>query len=142
MFFKAAWLDFLSPAGELVLITSLLLSHLFSNEKQARGFSIGSPIVWWFCLPVRHSRRFLQIRNGRESPIIGEPNSVAPPPVVADLMETVLLWFSFPFHGFHEARNRTGVFTDSLFSPLIIALLDLGGISFYKAVVFYTSLAF
>ena len=38
MFFKAAWLDFLSPAGELVLITSLLLSHLFSNEKQARGF--------------------------------------------------------------------------------------------------------
>ena len=97
MFFKAAWLDFLSPAGELVLITSLLLSHLFSNEKQARGFSIGSPIVWWFCLPVRHSRRFLQIRNGRESPIIEEPNSVAPPPVVADLMETVLLWFFFSF---------------------------------------------
>ena len=111
-------------------------------KNKARGFSIGSPIVWWFCLPVRHSRRFLQIRNGRESPIIEEPNSVAPPPVVADLMETVLLWFSFPFHGFHEARNRAGVFTDSLFSPLIIALLDLGGISFYKAVVFYTSLAF
>ena len=69
-------------------------------------------------------------KNGRESPLIGEPDSVAPPPVVADLMETVLLWFSFPFHGFHEARIRAGVFTDSLFSPLIIALLDLGGISF------------
>ena len=52
----------------------------------------------------------------REAPI-GESNSIAPPPVVADLMETVLLWF-FPsfFDGFHEGQVGAGVFADSLFS--------------------------
>ena len=44
-----------------------------------------------------HSRRFLLIKNVRESSLIGDPDSVAPPPVVADLMETVLLWFFFSF---------------------------------------------
>ena len=80
-------------AGWRVGLDYQSLSHLFSNRKQARGVSIGSPIVRWLCLPVWHSRRFLLIRNGRESPLIGEPDSVAPPPVVADLIETVLLWF-------------------------------------------------
>ena len=42
----------------------------------------------------------------------------------------ITLVFLYTFHGFHEARIGTGVFTDSLFSLLIIALLDLGGIRF------------
>ena len=94
MFFKAAW----RVGWRVVLDYQSYSPTVFSNEKQARVFfSIGPPIVRWVCLPVWYSRRFFQIRNGRERPLIGEPDSVAPPPVVADLMETVLLWFFFSF---------------------------------------------
>ena len=70
------------------------------------------------------------MRIGREKFLIGESNSVAPPPVVADLMETVLLWF---FPSLFMDSMKDGLGPESLqthFFLLIIALLDLGGISF------------
>ena len=73
---------------------------------------------------------FKEIRNGREKLLIGVSNSVAPPPVVADLMETVLLWF---FPSLFMDSMKDGLGPESLqthFFLLIIALLDLGGISF------------
>ena len=73
-------------------------SPTFFQMKNRLGvFLLARQLSGGFVYQCGTPARFLQIRNGRESPIIGEPDSVAPPPVVADLMETVLLWFFFSF---------------------------------------------
>ena len=69
----------------------------FSNEKQAREvFLLARQLSGGFVCQCGTPAVFSS-KNGRESPLIGESDSVAPPPVVADLMETVLLWFFFSF---------------------------------------------
>ena len=72
----------------------VFLSLRFSNGKRSREVPIGSPFdELFFSASMALPPFFKEIRNGREKLLIGVSNSVAPPPVVADLMETVLLWF-------------------------------------------------
>ena len=109
----------------------VFLSLHFSNGKRSREVPIGSPFDEFVFSASIALPPFFKIRNGREKLLIGESNSVAPPPVVADLMETVLLWF---FPSLFMDSMKDGLGPESLqthFFRLIIALLDLGGIRFY-----------
>ena len=94
-----------------------------------RWFLLARRLTSWFCLPVWHSRRFLNKKRTREAPYWRvELRSSAPGG--ADLMETVLLWF---FPSLFIDFMKDGLGPESLqihFFLLIIALLDLGGIRF------------
>ena len=95
----------------------VFLSLRFPNGKRSREVPIGSPFdELFFSASMALPPFFKEIRNGREKLLIGGSNSVAPPPVVADLIEPYYSGFSLHFHGFHEGRVGAGVFADSLFS--------------------------
>ena len=60
------------------------------------GYLLARQLMSWFRLPVALPP-FFQMRDGREKFLIVVLDSLALPLVVADLMETVLLCFSFSF---------------------------------------------
>ena len=81
-----------------------------------RWFLLGRRLTSWFCLPVWHSRRFLNKKRTREAPYWRVELGSSAPGGSGPNGNRITLVFPFTFHGFHEERIGAGVFADSLFS--------------------------
>ena len=98
-------------------------------KSGVEGFLLARRLMSWFCLPVWHSRRFLNKKRTRVAPYWRVELRSSAPGGSGPNGNRITLVFPVTFHGFHEGRKRP----ESLqihFFLLIIALLDLGGIRF------------